>query len=100
MRHELTLRIYRSGVGCEPHSYLAFSGMVYVKFYPMLYLKQNTAIIMLKIFGVTEQNSVRTSYLRIWCNCDAYNLDSNRPTVKFRRGGCIVQGVWICHPCD
>jgi hypothetical protein len=57
-RLELTLRILRSGVSCEPHCYLAFSHMVYMKFYTILYVKQKTAIIMQKILGAIGQNLV------------------------------------------
>ena len=65
-RRELTLRIHRSGVSCEPHCYLAFPRVVYMKFYTILYVKQKTAIIMLKILGVMGQNLVA----RFFCTRD------------------------------
>ena len=57
-RRELTVRIHRSGVSCEPHCYLASSRVVYMKFYTILYVKKTTAIIMQKILGAMGQNLV------------------------------------------
>ena len=50
-RRDVTLRIHRFGVSCEPRCYLAFNRVVYMKFYTILvlYVKQKTAIVMLKI---------------------------------------------------
>ena len=64
-RRELTVRIHRSGVSCEPRCYLAFSRVLYMKFYSVLYVKEKTAMIMLKILVAMGQNLV-TRFLHPW----------------------------------